>query len=1427
MKSKSKLWLLILMMSISYVLPIDYARINGSIGSTEASRYRRASDDIIDNLQRLSRIASGIAVEIGLKDNSLSSNDAIAELLHLGALKLEDVLDLDKATITSALDTLKSLPTPDDPVKQVEKRLIDLDEIRKTSEFMLGFGNFTGKEEYRKSLDEINKLSAIDISGFQTSNVDFTALGASLTRYRNYPDELTDANVADIEIYLRTDISYMNKVEASVTVLDPIVAQIKEAKKLLDHADFLDILYDEKKIRDKLPIISYREYVDNIIENIKTLKKDQETLKTLKAPLEILNALVDTRAPTFHPTFKITSGLPKGSSDLEQLSKDTANSWINGRVGDSKVVIDGLDKALHPYRDLAVKLKDVEKFWNPNLQESEFLKILKAFSNVLSINGDLQPIFDTMKEMLKYDENKPTIVSDPFAAKLEKIKVKIGDLNLKISQMTSFDYVEGLKNLTPLKQVLTTTAKIDKPVATKIVSDLKDVPLFSEALNIMPKLNSDLTTLPTIIGEVSALATDIVKDYRDIQDYYKSVNNPSYIQFFQDLHDVGDKGSDVKKIIQILNSTRLTPETISTGSSSIDNILASKGFIQKAQTSAESLKEIDEAFKNSFKDYQAVSQNLGMGVQGLLVIRKAHEAKKDLAPLLENVDSILQLSTGLAQVHQDSLKKLNDLVSTFNGIDQFEGKLAGYQALRKKRNANFKSVEDIFDDAAQIPDFKEVLKDAIKVLNSPIPGIQTAIDKLEELDLEFAKFKFGDAKNSLEALDNFFLEYVKAKTTPPSTSPPPPPPVDPSSDPLSVTGRPVGASPSSPSPDEAETPSELIAEDSEFTTKSGESSSGFLDFCKSTLGIILFAILGIFAVASIIICCFCCKKNNDDPYIPDEDHHKDTEPPAVTPTGELKKEDPPAPPKIPEGPVEKKETPKENPKETPKENPKETSKETPKPDETKHDNGASSDSKDNKESDAKVVVVAKEKKVEVKDDTHTAIEPTLPVERTQEIIEEEIFVLANNTLSSIEAFRLGIRSPQEWADGYSANESGITIAQMEDHLTERRKNEYICREECRFRVSIGDGYIYCNYKQFEFRWYITMHPFKGGEPIMSKWGLHYAISTMCKFFALLIEADIKIVIKLSWTSQFTAPYFAEEVGKELTFDGRFTIKTTGKRANMAEFTDSANYTLWQIEIYDLKSPKKAPKLVHILHYSDWQGVCAPKYPDPVLEIIEFADLYKGHVLLQCPDGVTRSGAILAVKQGIELCIKSRITAVTDVINPVRQVRYGAVQTADQVTYVVLCLTKYLMKKTGVRFLKNYWAVYYYHRALQDRAYDELNKYKAVREQKIKAQELREDKDIMKKFVAAKEEEHEKLLMKEAEVKEAKEAEVKEDKKTEANSKKSKKSAKKSKNDSKKTGSKEGGSKKTGSKKTGSKKTGSKKTGSKKTGSKKAGLKNKP
>lgn len=1394
---------------------MDYSQTNGSVGSTEVSRYRRASDDIIDNLQRLSRIATGIALEIGLQDNSLSSDDAIAELLHLGALKLQDVLNLDKASIDTALGTLKGLPNPDDAVKQIEDRLIVLDDIRKTSEFMLGFGNFTGKEEYRKGLDEVNKLSAMDLSVLTTLKTDATAMGVSLSRYQKYPAELTDQQVKEIETYRGGAIMDMDKVEASVKLLDPIVAQIKEAKKLLEHADFLDILYEEKKLRDKLPMISYREYVDNIIENIKALEKAQKTLVTVKAPIETLNALVNTRTSSFQPVHKFTSGLAKGSSDLEQLSKDTANSWIIGRVGDSKVVIEGLDTAFIPYRDLTEKLKDVEKSWSPNLRESEFLKVLEAFSSVLSLSEDLQPVFDTMKEMLKYDEHKQPIVSDLFAPKLAMIKEKIDVLNLKITDMTSLNYVESLKNLSSLKQVLTTTAKVDKAVATKIVLDLKAVPLFSETLDSLTKLNSDLAILPTFITEVSGLAADIVKDYRDIEEYYNSVNKLAYIQFFQDLHGIGEKGSDAKEAIQILQKTRLTPETISTGSSSIASILTSKNFIQKAQSSAENLKGIEEAFKKSFNDYQTVSQNLGMGVQGLFAIRKANEAKKNLAPLLDNVDSIVQSSTGLAQVHQDSLKKLSGLVSTFKGIDQFQTKLAGYQALRKKRNANFKSVENIFDDAAQIPEFKDDLKDAFKVLNSPIAGIQAAMDKLEELDLEFVKFNFGEAKKSLEAMDNFFLDYTKQKTIPPSTSPPPPPPVDTSPQLPSVTGRPVGAS---PSPDLATTESDyLIAEDSEFTTASEELSNSFLDFCKSTTGIIVIALLGVgtVVVAIILIVCCCCKKKNDDPDIPDDD----TESTAGTPAGKQKKEDPPGPPKTPEVPAEKKETPKEipkeNSKETPQDPPKEAPKETPKPDETKQDNGTSSDSKENKNVDAKAVVVAEEKKVEVKDDNNTAMEPTLPLEGTQEINEEELFILANTTVSNIEVFHIDNRSPEEWGDVICSNtvESTLTLDQLKDHMLERRNGAFICITEGRFRVSIGDGYIHCNYKQFQFRWFATQHPYKGGEQMRNeKLKVYFkAVSTMCKFFALIIEADIMIVIKLTESRQrefqVLHPYFAEEVGKELTFDGRFTVKTVGRRDNMVEFTDKAKYVLWELEIYDLNSPGKAPKVVHILHYSGWNDSRALKEPDPVLEIIEFADSYQANVLVQCVDGVTRSGTILTVKQGIELCIRSPIASVTDAMNPIRQVRYGVIPTPDHVTYVVLCLTKYLMKKTGVRFLRSYWIVYYYHCALFESKYTKLTKNKKnfilVED---KRQKLNADRKQMEAFVNAKEEEHKRMLVEEAKL-EVPKADVKD---KEAKSKKSKKSAES----------------KDGSKKTGSKKTGSKKTGSKKTESKKAGSKNK-
>ncbi|CAL2035539.1 unnamed protein product [Caenorhabditis brenneri] len=1351
-----------------------------------AGRFRRASaDDTIANLQRLSRIASGIALELGLSDNSLDSDDAVAELLRIGSLKLQNVLDLDMTSIDKALKTLESLPTPTADVKDVEDRLILLDEIRRTSGFMANFAKFPGRQEYQNGLALVEGLTTLDVSTLPALKTKVIALRIQLDAYRILPDELSEEQVTEVAAYSKTDLLKLNSMENDIKGLAPTVTALKAALKIKDHLNFLEILYDERKIRAQIPRLSWLKELDDIDGALKKVGTAQKDLQPAKPSFDTLQSLATSRNVKVHLTDKVTSGFLSVSSDLEHLVDDIEFSWIKERVGEDKASTENLHKAFEPYVDLAEKMKDVEKDWNRDLHESQFLRILEVFSKALSVPGDTTSLLGTMQKLQNIDMGRLDPGGD--ISLVNPIKLKIDEFNLKLSLMSNLEYSEGLKDLSPLKTILSTNAKIDKAAATKIVSELKAQPLFNSAIEILEKLETDLGALDaTSISDVSKLAGKISKEFSQIDKYHGMVNTPTYIQSFTDLHAIGEKTAAVKEAVEALQKSRPAPDVISTAKSTINSILKSKSNVEKVKKSVAPLGSIGVQFQNTFNDYGKVTQALGNGVQGLLAIQNAFRVKSDVTPLLESVEVMVTASNGLVKEHQESLKKLNGLVKTFKEIENFQLALAKYQTVRRKRDADFKSFESIFDAAAKISDFKEdskPIQDAMVALNQVtkdrFADAKAALDKLKTLDLEFSRFKIADAKDSLTSMDSFFVEYSKKLKTLPPAAPPP-------KSPSGKKGPPAASNAIS------------------ATTESPSAIDVVLAFFQTTPGyvIIAFAAVGLLVgLVFLIRCLFCTKKpdNNDDDGPDSVVISGQTKTPTTTPGTQTPKPDedadkkkkdkdggpPPPPPPPPSSGAtgsDSKEAPKEvsaKPSDSNESNAKgsaskdsmtgggeqkeeEAPKKDPSDDKTQT-NGTVSEAPDltstvsssnQRESRALVRHAPKQrepskgsketpkkpkKRVATPMPKGTAVErPKWQVENLKTADEgapkeqeDELegtqcsyrhypcFSLARNMINQFEDFASYSKTPLDWLITQCDIQKAWADTpqhEREDHKFERRCLLYICRQQHRFYLKgFQDTYMNCNFIELGYRIYMSQAPQNGDETVHDTGNARKLLATDYKHVAMVHQADIKLIIMLCGLREKNrktcAEYYPTIVGHTLKY-GRYEI-TLQKKLTMDQLPpmfikDKEHFVLYKLFIQEKVTGQV--KAVDLLTYSGWFHEETPREPEPALQMIQLADSYnKAHVLVHCVDGVGRTGTLVAIKQGIlaAQAAQNRNLEVQQIIEQVRQRRFGAVRKPSEVTYIVLCVTKYMMNLYEIKYLRDYWYIWYYHQEVCKDSYNPL------------------------------------------------------------------------------------------------------------------------
>lgn len=70
---------------------------------------------------------------------------------------------------------------------------------------------------------------------------------------------------------------------------------------------------------------------------------------------------------------------------------------------------------------------------------------------------------------------------------------------------------------------------------------------------------------------------------------------------------------------------------------------------------------------------------------------------------------------------------------------------------------------------------------------------------------------------------------------------------------------------------------------------------------------------------------------------------------------------------------------------------------------------------------------------------------------------------------------------------------------------------------------------------------------------------------------------------------------------------------------------------------------KVPFPVKILAFSGWPDHGAPAEPHTALDIIKYCESFKTNVLVHCSVGVGRTGTLVAIKYGIQLCSKQEVS----------------------------------------------------------------------------------------------------------------------------------------------------------------------------------------
>ncbi|EGT51550.1 hypothetical protein CAEBREN_20794 [Caenorhabditis brenneri] len=1257
--SKLWIWALVLFVSAQQVFSAGLLRqeFNGANSTGDgsrmaAARFRRETiklDNAITNLGYLARIANGIALEIGLVDGTIDPGEAVAELLHMGSLKVDDVINLNQENIDNVLNALGDKTSAEDAVIKAEDWLDNLEELREMAPKFGDLEKIPGLEKFKEAFEKVKVLvgSKTDLDKL-TERVD--EIHGALMKLEKAVKETLDQQVIDeSEPRMKSVAVIMKSVKSSENLFNSLTNNVMEARKILDESNLMKTLQEEAKLRKNLNI-DYKKGFDKLTKNFEKVNDASKKASTAEKDFESIQKLSDSRKHSHRQLFKVSSGFPEGPADLRKLYSESVDPRVVKQISDGETVTESLKQGFESFKKLEESLADVSFKWKSLANSpSEFEKALNRAFQLASLSKSYVTASEVVNNLklcegdIKTPPSHDTTELKELDTKMSLL-TKISDFShineLRKTPMTDFDVDEGK------------TSDERKAFVEALLGKWnKDEKLKKFVANVN-SLHEDLSHLKKLVDYVSRNS-----DLKSLTKYFDATfKDQKYEQFLTCLRNITADGYPVKELIEYLRDSRKS-SSYSVVISTIHEVIESGKSLKTAETAAESFSKNTALppqvalLKSSFdKDgYKETSEKLGMGVQGLIAIKRVREAK--LETLLKDVNDILKDAgeKGLSPEQQSSLKQLKEIPKVVTSIDNFMKSSTGLQAFRRRRDTGFKDFHQIFMDAQAIQgvsiDMKS-LRDAMekldKVTNQKHATSMVELKNLEALDLDFSKFNFKDVPTSLNALDVFFFNYALQLSESPSSSGQ----QDPSFDGLVET-----------------------------TTAGGDGTSLVIIIGGSLLFLVVIALI------IWLIRTFLCKPKPPPPTptpIPDDEsdsnsHEKEDKKGGKDPNGGKKDDDD-------GGSKENKGKKSEDPKPPPSAGGPGPTPPPPPPPPTDQGNapppGTSNDqagapsvhselpSGDPKREAPSAPSLPEQLISETRTKKLVHKEPELPVSN-----EESLALVKTSAAQIREAAKEGI-SPKGWAKAICEQPLGVY---------ERMTSEE--REAMRF---------------------VAQGPFdETEEGRRETCGKHHAMIHKYKITSIIQlcqneEEEDKMAGKVEKVKKSGEYYYDYEGGRG-AYNNGYWMKTKKIIDGPIRFTDKKNFTLFNLQSITCDELLNEIKRdLDLLLYKGWPDHSVPKTTDATLEILDFAE-GPLNLLITSHTGTGRAGTLASIIYGIDMCQRMVVNDPKEFIKKVREIRYGAVREDVQLTFLILCITKSIMKERGIEFCKELHEMEWYHR----------------------------------------------------------------------------------------------------------------------------------
>ncbi|KAF1771584.1 hypothetical protein GCK72_003411 [Caenorhabditis remanei] len=722
-------------------------------------RFKRnaLSDNIqmlLDRTSPFARISNGITLQTGLINGSINFDEAIAEILNFGPVKMSDVTGFKPDTVEALIAKLTEARGTIDSTKETldaEKQVLAFDKIRKGS-------NVSEKLEVTKEMqgyftDVARFSSDFNFDSFTELAGNFTVFSDALVRIQKIPEKRIQqkrfeelAAFSDVIFHSEIILNNMDAVSAELKKYESIQSGVE---KLKPFQSFIDIM----KSRGKLVAF------DKVQSNLKTFLDLVSIHKAAENPLTSIRNLVIARLFPLRADRKHTSGFPNGYSDIEKLMSDLQDSNLQKTL---KSPLNQLNDGLKPLLMMPYKITEVNKKFEP-FKSPGFIwqleNLVALWSEISVTKEDSENVFTAYKTSVTAI---PNTILDPLKTYLNEVKQFSTSISM-LSELTTGS--EEFKNALKEFRSIFKFADISTPQKEEeegVIKNLRDNKSLEKFVPIYQKMSEKIKNVTGI--DYQGAAKNITQTSLDTFLNTKEVNAELTQQ--DTIQKLGDSAEQVSMVIRMISQLRdfnkdpkpvSELKTIVAAISEVSAEMKKLGGVVGEMKAMDSSKEVAEL--NKFKD-----NNPEAFLKVVHGIHKAWEFLKEKKSLekLQLADGVLKTEVG--KLTDPNLK--NEVLSSWGDLKTLEDGMKQMESVNSKLDIS--KSKSIHDDSKLFKEFKSIRDVAFDGVNkkkalsllalnnlNTLNDAKESINNLESLDLKFSKFK-SSFPSARVAFQNFY-----------------------------------------------------------------------------------------------------------------------------------------------------------------------------------------------------------------------------------------------------------------------------------------------------------------------------------------------------------------------------------------------------------------------------------------------------------------------------------------------------------------------------------------------------------------------------------------------------------------------------------------------------------------------------------------------